>query len=276
MQVKLLSRVVEEMTSLSKVFRAYQAEVNEKPVRKIPLRPLYEEKEEEISPEVENDAYERSLKQREEALNQKAQQLRQQEEAIANSVEQAQQEIEQLKNDWAQEREKLQEQAYKEGYDYGVDEGHLDALEQMQGAIQLANEITLQSKENSEKYLASQERVILELSVQMAEKIIGNELKATAETYLSIVRRAIKEAQETDEIKLYIAPKYFELVSSNRDELETLFPPDVTFLIFANEDFADEECYIETNHGRIDVTIDTQLNELKKQLVDILESGDEE
>ena len=55
--------------------------------------------------------------------------------------------------------------------------------------------------------------------------------------FLSIVRRAIKEAREMKEIKLYVSTEYFELVSNNRAELASIFPPDVPFLIFANEDF---------------------------------------
>ena len=274
MRVKLLSHVVEEMTSLSKIFRAHQVTINEQPIRKIPLRTLYAKNAESI--EQNNGAYEDSLHQRELQLQERFQRLLQREQELKESIEVAQKEIEQLKDDWENERERLKEEAYREGYEYGTDQGHQDALEQMQHSIQLANEITSQSKINSDQYLASQERVILELSVAIAEKIIGEELKQTEETYLSVIRRAIKEARETDEIKLYIAPKYFELVSTHREELETLFPPDVPFLIFANEDFTDEECYIETNHGRIEVTIDTQLKELKKQLVAALESGDEE
>ncbi len=276
MQEKSLLRVAEEMTSLSKVFRAYQAEVNERPVRKIPLHSLFEKEKTIEQPEEELNVYEQTLQQKEVDIQESYQRLQQKEQEVQEMIKHAEEQIEQMKAAWAQEKEQLQERAFKEGYEYGVDEGHQDALEQMQGAIQLANEITVQSKENSEKYLASQERVILELGVTIAEKIIGNELENTEETYLSIVRRAIKEARETDEIKLYISPKYFDLVSSNKDELETLFPQDVPFLIFANEDFADEECYIETNHGRIEVTIDVQLKELKKQLVDVLESREDE
>ena len=67
---------------------------------------------------------------------------------------------------------------------------------------------------------------------------------------------------------------YFELISDNRAELASIFPPDVPFLIFANEDFDSTECYIETNHGRIVVSVDEQLNELREQLIEIMESGD--
>ena len=38
------------------------------------------------------------------------------------------------------------------------------------------------------------------------------------------------------EIKLYVSPTYFTLVSSNREELASIFPVDVPFMIFVDED----------------------------------------
>ena len=98
-----------------------------------------------------------------------------------------------------------------------------------------------------------------------AERIIGQTLEDDEEIFLSIVKRGLKEAREMKEIKLYVSLDYFELVSDNRDELASIFPPDVPFIIFVNEDFESTECYIETNHGRIVVSIDEQLNELREQ-----------
>ena len=51
-----------------------------------------------------------------------------------------------------------------------------------------------------------------------------------------------------------------------------MFPTDVPFMIFVNEDLENTDCYIETNHGRIVVGIDEQLNELRLKLREILES----
>ena len=73
-------------------------------------------------------------------------------------------------------------------------------------------------------------------------------------------------------IKLYISPTYFTLVSNNREELASIFPLDVPFMIFVNEDIQATDCYIETNHGRIVVGIDEQLQELRSKLNGILES----
>ncbi len=278
MQVKLLLPVVEEMTSLSNIFRRRQYEPIEKEgVRTIEVRtfPTVEEVEEEGR---EIDPYavkEQQLSEKENTIVRREREVNERIAQIENERRRALEEVENSRQSWLTEKEQLQKEAYAEGFQKGQNEGFAEAQKAMQEQIERANEIARLSKQNGDAHIAAQERVILDLAMATARRIIGAELKGDEETYLAIVKRAIKEARETEEIKLYISPKYFDLVSQNRDELETLFPPDIPFLIFANEDFEATECYVETNHGRIEVTIDTQLKELKNTLVSILESGDE-
>lgn len=186
----------------------------------------------------------------------------------------AAEDISAMQNAWADEKVELQQQAYEEGFQVGFGEGRDKALSDMASSIQLANEVTEKSYKNAEQYQTSQERVILELAMRVATRIVGEEIEGDDEKFLSVVRRALKEAREMTEIKLYVSIDYFKLVSDNRAELASIFPPDVPFLIFANEEFESTECYIETNHGRIVVSVDDQLNELREQLIEILESGD--
>lgn len=175
---------------------------------------------------------------------------------------------------WADEKVELQQQAYEEGFQMGFGEGREKALSDMASSIQLANEVTEKSYVNATQYQESQERVILELAMTAATRILGKEIEDDEEQFLAIVRRALKEVREMAEIKIYVSTQYYKLVSDNRAELASIFPPDVPFLIFANEEFESTECYIETNHGRIVVTVDDQLNELREQLIEILGSGD--
>lgn len=179
-----------------------------------------------------------------------------------------------MREAWIEEKQTLEQQAYEEGFQVGHDEGRSKAISDMTSSIQLANETTDLSFENATEYIVSQERVILELAMRTAERIIGQTIEEDEDRFLSVVRRAIKESREMKEIKLYVSIEYFKLISDNRAELASIFPPDVPFLIFANEDFDSTECYIESNHGRMVVSVDEQLNELREQLIEIMESGD--
>ncbi len=194
--------------------------------------------------------------------------------AVEQMRQTAQEDIAAMQAAWEQEKTALQQQAYDEGFQVGYEEGRSKSISDMSESVKIANEVTIQSKENALKYLDEQERNILEIAMRTAERILGKTLEENEEAFLSIVKRGLKEAREMKEIKLYISVSQFELVSSNRAELASIFPPDVPFLIFANDDFDTNECIIETNQGRIVVSVDEQLNELKEKLVEMLESGD--
>lgn len=259
------------MTSLSNIFRSSRTISEEGNVKEITIRnlnmPKLEGKEESISKEAlfqERDRLLTEARRQIEIEKAEAEQLRQM----------AQEDIAAMQTAWEQEKTVLQQQAYEEGFQIGYEEGRNKSLSDMNESVKTANEVTVRSKENALKYLDEQERVILEIAMRTAERIIGKTLEEDEEALLSVVKRGLKEARETKEIKLYVSVSQFDLVSSNRSELASIFPPDIPFLIFANDDFETNDCIIETNQGRVVVSVDEQLNELKEQLVEMLESGD--
>lgn len=180
--------------------------------------------------------------------------------------------IEQLKVVWQEEKLQLEQQAYEDAFSKGFEEGMQKASSQMADSIKVTNEIMDLARINADKYLVEQEQVILDLAIKCAGKIIGYELDVNEDAFVSVIKRALKEVRELQNIKVYISYEHYPLVSNYRDELAELFPPDVQFLIFVNEDLQDEQCYIESNHGRVIVSIDEQLHELRLKLSEILDS----
>ena len=142
----------------------------------------------------------------------------------------------------------------------------------MADSLKKANETIELATVNAEKYIEDQEKVILDLAMKVAEKILGYEIESNNEAFISVIKRALKEVRELNSIKLYVSQDYYALLSKYRDELAEMFPPDIQFLIFVNEDIQSLESYIETNHGRVIVSIDEQLNELRLKLNEFLDS----
>lgn len=193
-------------------------------------------------------------------------------ELLQLEVENTRKQIQQELNEWNEQKLSYQQSAYEEGFAQGVEEGRQKALAEMQSSLETANEAMQTAYENAAAYLQQQEQVILELSIRNAERILGVKLEEEHDLFLSVVQRGLKEAREMKEIKIYVSPYYFNLVSKNREELASIFPIDVPFMIFVDEEMNNTDCYIETNHGRIVVSIDEQVKELRRKLVDILES----
>ncbi len=274
MLVRLLLHVVEEMTSLSRIIRSVYTQSNGDNVKKIQIRDMFE------LPEMETDetshhhmTMEDVFTERDRLLEEARAKIQAEREAFEQEKQMHFQEIEHLKQSWEEERPNRVQEAYDEGYGQGYEDGTNRATEAMAQSLQTANEIIAQAGENAKKYIDDQEAIILELGLTAAQRIIGTSLEQNDELFLSIVQRGLKEAREMKEIKIYVSPTYYGLITSNRDELAEMFPTDVPFMIFVDEDFEKEtDCYIETNHGRIVVSIDEQLNELRIKLHEILES----
>ena len=212
------------------------------------------------------------MEERERLLQEAHQQIAFEKEQFAQFQQEQLHAIEQLKQMWEEEKPQLQQQAYDQAFSEGYEEGIQKATVSMQETLQLVNQTMDLCKQNADKYLNDQEYVILDLALKTAEKVIGYELQQNDEAFVSVVQQALREVRELQMIKIYISAEYYALLSKHRDELAEMFPPDVQFLIFVNEDLQTTECYIETNQGRVIVSIDEQLAQLRIKLSEILDS----
>lgn len=259
------------MTSLSKLFRSERTISTEGKVKEITIRSLQKPV---LNDENDGCSMEAINFEKERLLNEAKRSIEIEKANVEKMRQTALEDIEAMQVAWEQEKLALQQQAYEEAFQAGYEEGRNKAISEMHDSIQTANAAIQSAHDNAKAYLESQERVILEIAMRAASRILGKVLTDDEESFLSIVRRGLKEAREMKEIKLYVSLDHYDIVSSNRAELSAIFPPDIPFLIFANDDFQAEDCIIETNHGRIVVSVDEQLNELKEQLVELMESGD--
>ena len=257
------------MTSLSKIFRNVYLSESKENTKPIQIRNLYVQEMMNTDEPLTIDVL---TQERSKMLEQVNQEIAEKRALLTKDIEETKQYVENQLNAWEEEKIAFQQQAYDEGFMQGLEEGRLKAQADMQNSLKLANETMKIAHENAANYLQQQEQVILELALRTAERIIATKLEDNEELFLSIVKRGLKEAREMKVIKLYVSPTYFELVSNNREELSSIFPVDVPFMVFVDEDMNETDCYIETNHGRIVVSIDEQVQELRRKLVDILDN----
>ncbi|WKT78095.1 flagellar assembly protein FliH [Lysinibacillus fusiformis] len=264
------------MTSLSRIIRSIYTQSTSDNVKEIQIRDMFEGLDLENGDDASSQhqlTIEEIMAERDRLFTEARASLQAEREAFEQEKHMHYQEIEHLKLSWEEERPNRVQEAYDEGFGQGYEDGVNKSTEAMAESLKTANEVINQAKENAKKYIDDQEAVVLELGLTTAERIIGTSLERDPDLFVSIVRRGLKEAREMKEIKIYVSPTYHALITANRDELAEMFPVDVPFMIFVNEDLNNEtDCYIETNHGRIVVSIDEQLNELRLKLHEILES----
>src|SRR5699024_1823464 len=102
----------------------------------------------------------------------------------------------------------------------------------------------------------------------IAEKIIGATLKEQPETFLGMVRNVLKDLREVGRVTIYLHPDNYEYVYQQKEELISLLEDPKRISIYADDTLQTDSCIIEYPHGQIDASIDTQLEQVRKSLLE--------
>lgn len=170
------------------------------------------------------------------------------------------------------ELQAMAEQAQNTGFMQGHEEGKQLGYNEAQALIEQAKETVSLSKYDYEKKVDSSERTILSLALKVAEKIIADTLTGDSELFLPLVKKALKEAREYREIQLHIHPSHYEFLLVQKEDLIRIFPKETELYIFPDSELTEQSCIIESANGRIDASVDQQLDEIKRKLYELLES----
>ncbi len=200
--------------------------------------------------------------------HQEAQRIIEEAKRLADSIHSR---ISDEKEAWKQEKEQLIESAKQEGFSSGFNEGKDQGYKEYQKNILFAQEVIKNAKKDYQHQVESSEKTILQIGLKVAEKILGEKL-GTEDGFLSVVKRALKEAREYLDVELHVSPCHYEFLLSRKEELKAIFPHERDLYIFPNDELSNNSCIIESANGRIDASIDSQLEELKRKLIELLES----
>lgn len=184
------------------------------------------------------------------------------------------QNAEQAKSDWEQtEKQQYIQAGYDEGYNDGLETGRIQGLAEYTNFIEIAKDVVEAAKMDYQDKIIKAEQTILDLGVEVAGKIIGVQLDKSEESFISIVKRAVKEARDYTEVELHIHPSHYQSVLAQKEELQAIFPKEINIYIYPDADLNERSCIIESANGRIDASVDSQLAEVKRRLTDLLEEG---
>lgn len=263
---KLSLPAAEGMILLSRIIKSHFTKTEENSGKTIEIRNYHyqspgteEQAETQVTRELVEDARREAHKIEEEA-KQRAQKIYQ--------------DIEQAKIYWEQtEKQQYIQAGYDAGFLEGSETGRSQGLAEYTHSIEMAKGIVETSKMDYLDKLAKAEQTILDLGIKVAGKIICTQLDQSEEAFVSIVKRAIKEARDYSEVELHIHPEHYQSILSQKEELQAIFPKEINVYIYPDSDLEVNSCIIESGNGRIDASVDSQLAEIKRKLADLLDRG---
>ncbi|MBS8263459.1 flagellar assembly protein FliH [Mesobacillus boroniphilus] len=186
-------------------------------------------------------------------------------------AEQIRQQIHLEKQEWEHERSLLAEESRQLGFEQGYQEGRNQGYEEYRQTIMFAQETVDAAKRDYQSHIDSSEKVILDIGVKIAGKILGEKLAAD-EGFLTLVKRALKNSRDYKDIQLHVHPKHYQDLLAQKEELIAIFPKDIDFYIYPDDELEETSCIIESENGRVDASVDSQLEEIKNKLFEMLES----
>lgn len=184
-------------------------------------------------------------------------------------------EIKNILSEAEKQTNEIKESAHKKGYDEGFEKGYYDGLakakveiEQKCSSLITNLQSIVQSAQNEKnKVINSTEDDIIELSTEVAKKIINNEISTNKKLIITFVKEAIKKLEDKEKITIYIHPSDLDLIKSHRAEFKELVDTIDAFHILPDELLEPGECRLESKSEIIDTDINYQLGEIKKKLL---------
>jgi flagellar assembly protein FliH len=182
--------------------------------------------------------------------------------------------IDQERAQFEQEKAEARESARQEGFQQGMAEGRQSGLQEFSETIKFAKEVVESSKAEYQKTIESSEGTILDIGIKVAERILSGVLEEDSSKFLPVVKRALKESREYREVQLHVHPSRYSFLLEHKDELLALYPRETNLYIYPDEELKEDSCFIESPGGRINAGVDSQLEEMKRKLIELLESED--
>lgn len=193
-----------------------------------------------------------------------AQKLAETEEKISIWWDSKQEELEAL-------NKKVREEANKEGFQQGYHDGFQQALSELKHKFEEAESTLQHAYTEKERIIQEAEPFLLSLSVKIAEKIIKQELTTSEDGLLHIIREELAQIRDRGEITLQVPIDEYQKLLPYREELQSFVPAEIELKIVPDSHIAQLDCLIQTPSGSYDLTINSQLEEVKKQLLTFYE-----
>ena len=172
-----------------------------------------------------------------------------------------------------EEVESIRQEAYNEGFAIGEKEGFHSTTIKVRQEADVALTAKLRALEslmqNLFEPIAEQdtqiEKSLVGLVQHIARQVIQRELAIDSSQIEHVMREALKLLPlGVGNVRLYINPQDFELVKALRERHEE------TWRIVEDETLLPGGCRVETEHSRIDATVETRISQIMAKLFDQL------
>jgi flagellar assembly protein FliH len=156
----------------------------------------------------------------------------------------------------------IENEARRQGYEKGLELARAENIESVNVLKNVADVVV----EKKWKLINDIEDNIVSLAVEIAEKVIGEQIKVSPDVVLSIIKKALMMAAERENLVLRINPEDLEVVKTNKDNIMSSMDGIQKIEIVADRRIGRGGLVLETRVGNVDARIQSQLDQAEQSL----------
>jgi len=150
----------------------------------------------------------------------------------------------------------------KEGYNEGTQRAALELQDSQQ---QMRAEVERVQIEYMERQL-HMEREIVEMCLPVFEHVFAAELSGRKDVIYHLLDHCIMKIERTGQMQIKVSDANAEYIKSKKEEIQGKVGAEVGLDIIADPLLNDDQCIIETDGGIFDCSIDTELDNLIREI----------
>lgn len=157
---------------------------------------------------------------------------------------------------------------YRDGYDEGQAKASEIILEQNKESSKKIAEIIKKIESEKTEIISKYENELINISIQIAEKILRNEIDTKDDVVSNIIKNVIKDYRNVEWIKIYISGKDDTLaIQADKDLIKELEKIAKDVKIEVLDELEKGSAIVESADGIVEASIDTQLKNLKEMVL---------
>lgn len=187
---------------------------------------------------------------------------------MAVMIERAKVEAEEILGDaratGIQMAEEARNNGYLDGFSRGYEEAGQDFHKEYDPKMVMIADILDRLSDYEAQVLRDQQEDLVELAITVARKVIGQTLKADPATVAELLREVVENASGEQYVKVTLSPDLLPIQAKAAEQVRKLLTDmgaEVTLI--TQQGLEPGSALVETPKGVVDVSIETQLNNLK-------------
>ena len=162
----------------------------------------------------------------------------------------------------------LEQKAYEEGNEKGYQEAWQLVKKEAEKVYESASEVLRQAENIKKEIYHETEAELVDLAVEIAEKLSCRQLDLVPETIVDIAREACQQKRDSQKFVIYVNSNHLETLRTRKQDIISQLDLPARIQIIADANLEPAGCRVETEQGYIDATLQTMLHKLGLVLKD--------